>query len=52
MSSQIWYYLIFSGYGGGVGGSGVKKIKVAQNDLKHILVLEFLRTDEFLKFCV
>ena len=26
------------------------KIKVAQNDLKHILVLEFLKSDFFCKF--
>ena len=42
MLSQIWCYPIFNGYGGG-GEFRVKKIKVAQNSLKHILVLEFLR---------
>ena len=28
---------------------GCLKIKVAQNDLKHILVLEFLKSDEIVK---
>ena len=33
--------------GGGGGGGGVEsKIKVAQNGLKHVLVLDFLRSDE------
>ena len=41
VSSQIWCYLIW----GGVMDLG-SKIKVAQNSLKHILVLEFLRSDE------
>ena len=39
MSSQIWFYFIFWE---GVWGP---KIKVAQNVLKHILVLEFLKSD-------
>ena len=43
MSSQIWCYFIFSGYGRGVRG---QKIKVTQKDLKHILVLEFLKCDQ------
>ena len=30
------------------GGGGSPKKKVAQNELKHILVLEFLRYDHFL----
>ena len=30
------------------GGGGVRKIKVAQNVLKHVLVLEFLSSDDFL----
>ena len=49
MPSQIWCYLIFGDYGGGCGGGGVpgvKKFKVVQNGLQHILVLEFLRTHE------
>ena len=48
-SSQIWCYLIFGGDdGSGGGGMGIwgQKIKVAQNSLKHILVLEFLKSDE------
>ena len=32
--------------GGGGGGGGCPKIKVAQNGMKHGLVLEFLRSDE------
>ena len=35
--------------GGGGGGGGVQKIKVAQNGMKHGLVLEFLRSDEIFK---
>ena len=35
----------FSLYWG--GGGGVPPKKVAQNELKHILVLEFLRFDDF-----
>ena len=31
---------------GGGGGGGGPKIKVAQNGMKHGLVLEFLRSDE------
>ena len=31
------------------GGGGCQKIKVAQNDPKHILVLEFLKSDEIFK---
>ena len=31
---------------GGGGGGGGQKIKVAQNGVKHGLVLEFLRSDE------
>ena len=31
-----------------VGGGGSPQKKVAQNELKHILVLEFLRYDHFL----
>ena len=34
----------------GNGGARVKKIKTAQNVLKHILVLGFLKSDEILKF--
>ena len=34
--------------GGGGWGWGSPKKKVAQNELKHILVLEFLRYDHFL----
>ena len=30
------------------GGKGGPQKKVAQNELKHILVLEFLRSDDFL----
>ena len=45
MSSHTWCYLIFSGVGG-VGVFGGPKIKVAQNGLKRILVLEFLRSNE------
>ena len=44
VSSQIWCQKIFPFSGG--GGSPQKK--VAQNELKHILVLEFLRYDHFL----
>ena len=34
----------------GVGwGSRDKKIKVAQNGVKHVLILEFLRSDEILE---
>ena len=29
-------------------GDSLQKIEVAQNGLKHILVLEFLKSDEFL----
>ena len=43
MSSQIWCFLKFP-LCGGVGGG--PKIKVAQNGVKHGLVLEFLRSDE------
>ena len=28
-------------------GGGVRNKKIAQNDAKHILVLEFLRSDDF-----
>ena len=38
----------FGGYGGG-GGGGSQKIKVTQNGLKHIFVLEFLRSNEIFK---
>ena len=39
---------IFSLYGGGGGGwRGAFPGKVAQNELKQILVLEFLRSDDF-----
>ena len=31
-----------------LGGGGGPPKKVAQNDMKHILVLEFLRSDGFL----
>ena len=52
MSSQIWCYLKFPLPGGG-GGGGNPKIKVAQNGLKHGLVLEFLRSDEIIEIlCV
>ena len=38
----------FSLYWGGGGGGGRGSLrKVAQNELKHILVLEFLRSDDF-----
>ena len=30
----------------GGGGGGGPTIKIAQNDLKHILVLEFFKSDE------
>ena len=43
MSSQIWCYLKFPTN----WGSGGPQNKVAQNDMKHILVLEFLRSDDF-----
>ena len=44
MSSQIWCFLKFPlCWGGG------QKIKVAQNGVKHGLVLEFLRSDEIFK---
>ena len=36
------------GGGGRVGFPKIKKNKIAQNDVKHILVLEFLRSDDFL----
>ena len=36
----------FSLYWGGGGGGGARK--VAQNELKHISVLEFLRSDDLL----
>ena len=35
-----------TGWGGVEGGGGGLKIKVAQNGVKHGLVLEFLRSDE------
>ena len=38
----------FSPLVGGGGGGGVPQKKVAQNELKDILVLEFLRYDHFL----
>ena len=41
------FFLVFFARGG--GGSGVKKIKVVQNGLKHILhilVLEFLKFND------
>ena len=34
----------------GDGGIWGQKIKVAQNSLKHILVLEFLKSDEIFEF--
>ena len=43
-SSQIWCFLKFPLLGG--GGGGGQKIKVAQNGVKHGLVLESLRSDE------
>ena len=48
MSSQMWCFLKFPFTlgGGGGGGGGGPKIKVAQNGMKHGLVLEFLRSDE------
>ena len=46
VSSQIWCQKFFYLLGGGKGG-GVPTRKVAQNELKHILVLEFLRSDDF-----
>ena len=36
-------------YSGSGGGEGGPEIKVAQNVLKHILVLEFLKSDEIFK---
>ena len=48
------YFLIFSGEGG-MGGRGLqgKKIKVAQNGVKHVLILKILRSDEFFEIlCV
>ena len=30
----------------GRGGGGVKSMKIAQNGLKHILILELLNSDE------
>ena len=42
VSSQIWCQKFFPLVG--EGGGGPKK--VAQNELKHILVLEFLRSDD------
>ena len=44
VSSQIWCQN-FSLYCRG-GGGGFYPEKVAQNELKHILVLEFLRSDD------
>ena len=35
--------------GGGVGGGGGPKFKVAQNVLTHILVLEYLKSNEIFK---
>ena len=32
-----------------MGGGGGSQKKVAQNDVKHILVLEFLRSDDFVE---
>ena len=43
MSSQIWCYLKFPLQR---GKGGVPPKKVPQNCLKHVLVLEFLRSDE------
>ena len=50
MPSQIWCqknFPLLMGMGGGGGGVSSPKKKVAQNDVKHILVLEFLRSDHF-----
>ena len=43
MSSQIWCYLKFPL----PTGNGGSPKKVAQNNVKHILVLEFWRSDDF-----
>ena len=40
--------LAWQALGRGGGGKSDKKINVAQKILKHILVLEFLKTDEIL----
>ena len=52
MSSQIWCYGGGEGRGRGGEWEGVvwgQNIKVAQSDLKHFLVLEFLKSDEIFK---
>ena len=45
MSSQIWCHKFFPLPIG--GGGGVPPKKVSQNDAKHILVLDVLRSDDF-----
>ena len=47
-SGVISFSVIMGGGGGGV--SRVKKNKVAQNDLKHNLVLGFLKSNEIFEF--
>ena len=46
MSNQIWCQKFSLYRGGGGGGSPTKKVD--QNGMKHILVMEFLRYDDFL----
>ena len=41
--------LVLSQNSGGGGGEGGSKMEVAQNDLKHVLVLEFVKSDEIFK---
>ena len=55
MSSQIWCYVIFGGDDdvcvcGGGGEGEAKKIKFTQDGVKHVLVLEFLRSEQICEF--
>ena len=50
---QAKFGVISMGGGGGGGVCGIQKIKVAQNSLKQVLVLEFLRFDDIFEIlCV
>ena len=34
------------------GGLGVKEIKVVQNGVKHVFVLQFLRSNDIFEICI
>ena len=48
-SGVFSFLVVMVGGGGGLGSELKKKIKVAQNSMKHVLVLEIFKSDEIFK---